>query len=73
MTLRQVIFDIGGGLAKGFKAVQTGGPSGGCLSEEFLDSPIDYEPLAEAGSIMGSGGLIVMDRTPASWTWPSTS
>jgi NADH:ubiquinone oxidoreductase subunit F (NADH-binding)/NAD-dependent dihydropyrimidine dehydrogenase PreA subunit len=62
MTLRRVIFDIGGGLTKDFKAVQTGGPSGGCLSEEFLDTPIDYENLAAAGSIMGSGGLIVIDR-----------
>ena len=62
MTLRQVVYDIGGGLAKDFKAVQTGGPSGGCLGEEFLDTPIDYESLAAAGSIMGSGGLIVLDR-----------
>jgi ferredoxin len=56
-----VIFDIGGGTQKPFKAVQSGGPSGGCLSEEFLDLPIDYEHLAEAGAIMGSGGLIVVD------------
>jgi NADH-quinone oxidoreductase subunit F len=62
MTLRQVIYDIGGGLVKEFKAVQTGGPSGGCLGEEFLDTPIDYENLAAAGSIMGSGGLIVLDK-----------
>lgn len=61
MTLREVIYDIGGGTLKPFKAVQSGGPSGGCLSEEFLDLPIDYEHLAEAGSIMGSGGLIVVD------------
>jgi NADH:ubiquinone oxidoreductase subunit F (NADH-binding)/NAD-dependent dihydropyrimidine dehydrogenase PreA subunit len=61
-TLRRVIYDIGGGLTKDFKAVQTGGPSGGCLGEEFLDTPIDYENLAAAGSIMGSGGLIVIDR-----------
>ena len=61
-TLRRVIDDIGGGVAKDFKAVQTGGPSGGCLGEEFLDTPIDYENLAAAGSIMGSGGLIVLDR-----------
>ena len=61
-TLRKVIFEIGGGLVKEFKAVQTGGPSGGCLSQEFLDTPIDYENLAAAGSIMGSGGLIVIDR-----------
>jgi len=62
MTLRQIIFDIGGGTSKPFKAVQTGGPSGGCLSEEFLDTPVDYESLSAAGSIMGSGGLIVMDE-----------
>jgi NADH:ubiquinone oxidoreductase subunit F (NADH-binding)/(2Fe-2S) ferredoxin len=61
MTLRQIIFDIGGGTKKPFKAVQTGGPSGGCLAEKFLDTPIDYESLCEAGSIMGSGGLIIMD------------
>ena len=61
-TLREIIFDIGGGLFKEFKAVQTGGPSGGCLSEEFLDTPIDYENLAKAGSIMGSGGIIVLDK-----------
>ncbi|MCD6565779.1 MAG: NADH-quinone oxidoreductase subunit NuoF [Bacteroidales bacterium] len=61
-TLRKIIFDIGGGTIKPFKAVQTGGPSGGCLSEEFLDLPVDYESLTQAGSIMGSGGLIVMDQ-----------
>ncbi|HPU29108.1 MAG TPA: NADH-quinone oxidoreductase subunit NuoF [Syntrophorhabdaceae bacterium] len=61
-TLREIIFDIGGGVQKNFKAIQTGGPSGGCLSEEFLDLPVDYESLAAAGSIMGSGGLIVMDE-----------
>lgn len=59
-TLRQIVFDIGGGCFRPFKAVQTGGPSGGCLSEEFLDTPIDYESLTKAGSIMGSGGLIVL-------------
>jgi NADH:ubiquinone oxidoreductase subunit F (NADH-binding)/(2Fe-2S) ferredoxin len=62
-TLREVIYDIGGGTQKPFKAVQSGGPSGGCLSEEFLDLPIDYEHLAEAGAIMGSGGLIVVDSS----------
>ena len=62
MTLRKIILDIGGGSRKPFKAVQTGGPSGGCLSEEFLDTPVDYESLTAAGSIMGSGGLIVMDE-----------
>lgn len=61
-SLREIIYDIGGGSRKEFKAVQTGGPSGGCLSSEFLDLPVDYESLAEAGSIMGSGGLIVMDE-----------
>ena len=62
-TLREMVFEIGGGLPDGhkFKAVQTGGPSGGCLPEQFLDMPVDYESLARAGSIMGSGGMIVMD------------
>ena len=62
-TLREMVFEIGGGLPDGhkFKAVQTGGPSGGCLPEQFLDMPVDYENLARAGSIMGSGGMIVMD------------
>jgi len=61
-TLREIVYNIGGGLQKPFKAIQTGGPSGGCLSEEFLDLAVDYESLAAAGSIMGSGGLIVMDE-----------
>lgn len=61
-TLRKIIYDIGGGSLKEFKAVQTGGPSGGCLSSDFLDLPVDYESLTQAGSIMGSGGLIVMDK-----------
>jgi len=61
-TIREIIYDIGGGSIKKFKAVQTGGPSGGCLSEDYLDLPIDYESLTAAGSIMGSGGLIVMDE-----------
>jgi bidirectional [NiFe] hydrogenase diaphorase subunit len=62
-TLREMVFEIGGGMAEGrhFKAVQTGGPSGGCLPVQFLDMPVDYENLARAGSIMGSGGMIVMD------------
>lgn len=62
--LREIIYDIGGGIPGGkkFKAVQTGGPSGGCLPEEYLDTSIDYESLAEAGSIMGSGGMIVIDE-----------
>ncbi len=65
ITLREIIYDIGGGIPgeKEFKAVQTGGPSGGCIPKELLDLPIDYESLAEAGSIMGSGGMIVMDET----------
>ena len=63
-TLREMIFDIGGGIASGhrFKAVQTGGPSGGCLPEDKLDIPVDYESLQEAGTIMGSGGIVVMDE-----------
>ncbi|MCL2695766.1 MAG: NAD(P)H-dependent oxidoreductase subunit E, partial [Clostridiales bacterium] len=62
-TLRQIIFDIGGGIPDGrqFKAAQTGGPSGGCIPAEHLDTPIDYENLTAIGSMMGSGGLIVMD------------
>ncbi|MBN1225120.1 MAG: NADH-quinone oxidoreductase subunit NuoF [Candidatus Aminicenantes bacterium] len=65
ISLREVIFDIGGGIPGGkkFKAVQTGGPSGGCLPADRLDLPIDYESLAEAGSIMGSGGMIIMDES----------
>jgi NADH:ubiquinone oxidoreductase subunit F (NADH-binding) len=65
ITLREIIFEIGGGIPDGkkFKAVQTGGPSGGCIPEQFLDMPVDYESLAQAGSIMGSGGMIVMDET----------
>jgi NADH:ubiquinone oxidoreductase subunit F (NADH-binding)/(2Fe-2S) ferredoxin len=64
-TLREVIFEIGGGIPNGkkFKAVQTGGPSGGCLTEEHLDQPIDYDTLTALGSMMGSGGMIVMDET----------
>ena len=64
-TLREVIYEIGGGIKNGkkFKAVQTGGPSGGCLTEKFLDTPIDYDNLVAAGSMMGSGGMIVMDET----------
>jgi NADP-reducing hydrogenase subunit HndC len=63
-TLREVIFEIGGGIQYGkkFKAVQTGGPSGGCLTEKHLDTPIDFDNLIAAGSMMGSGGLIVMDE-----------
>lgn len=61
--LREIIFGLGGGMARGrtFKAVQTGGPSGGCIPGRLLDLPVDYESLAQAGSIMGSGGMIVMD------------
>jgi NADH-quinone oxidoreductase subunit F len=64
ITLREIIYNIGGGILgnKKFKAVQTGGPSGGCLPSSFLDTPIDYESLKAAGSIMGSGGMIVMDE-----------
>jgi NADH-quinone oxidoreductase subunit F len=63
-TLRTIIFDIGGGIPKKkkFKAVQTGGPSGGCIPERFLDLPVDFDELAKVGSIMGSGGMIVMDQ-----------
>ncbi len=63
ITLREMIYDLGGGIAGGreFKAVQTGGPSGGCIPDQYLDTPVDYESLAALGSIMGSGGMIVMD------------
>jgi len=65
ITLREIVFEIGGGIPEGrrFKAVQTGGPSGGCLPADYLEMPVDYESLAKAGSIMGSGGMIVMDET----------
>lgn len=64
-TLKEIIYDIGGGIPDGkdFKAAQTGGPSGGCIPKEHLNTPIDYESLKEIGSMMGSGGLIVMDNT----------
>jgi NADH:ubiquinone oxidoreductase subunit F (NADH-binding)/(2Fe-2S) ferredoxin len=64
LTLREVVFDVGGGIIddKGFKAIQTGGPMGGCLPKEYLDLPLDYEELTKAGSMMGSGGLVVMDE-----------
>ncbi|MEE8372285.1 MAG: NADH-quinone oxidoreductase subunit NuoF [Dehalococcoidia bacterium] len=63
-TLRQIIFDVGGGIPKGkrFKAVQIGGPSGGCLPESALDLPVDFDSLAEAGAMMGSGGMVVLDE-----------
>lgn len=64
ITLREIIFEIGGGIpgAQAFKAVQTGGPSGGCIPAQSLDTPVDYESLQALGSIMGSGGMIVMDE-----------
>ena len=64
ITLKQIIFDIGGGVPddKKFKAVQTGGPSGGCIPENMLDMPVDYDSLTSAGSIMGSGGMVVLDE-----------
>ncbi len=65
ITLREIVYDIGGGIPnnRAFKAAQTGGPSGGCIPPEYLDSPVDYESLKALGSIMGSGGLIIMDET----------
>lgn len=65
ITLREIVYDIGGGIPNGrkFKAAQTGGPSGGCIPEQYLDTPIDYESLSAIGSMMGSGGLIIMDDT----------
>jgi NADH-quinone oxidoreductase subunit F len=64
ITLREIIYKIGGGISKGkkFKAVQTGGPSGGCLPDKFLDLPVDFDELTQVGSMMGSGGMIVMDE-----------
>ncbi len=64
ITLREIIYDVGGGIkdGKAFKAVQIGGPMGGCVPAEFLDLPLDYESLAQAGTIMGSGGMIVLDE-----------
>jgi NADH-quinone oxidoreductase subunit F/NADP-reducing hydrogenase subunit HndC len=64
ITLREIIFDIGGGIINNrkFKAVQTGGPSGGCIPEQYLDLPVDFDSLTKVGSIMGSGGMVVMDE-----------
>jgi NADH:ubiquinone oxidoreductase subunit F (NADH-binding) len=64
ISLRDIIYNIGGGIPKKkkFKAVQTGGPSGGCIPEQFLDLPVDFDELTKVGSIMGSGGMIVMDQ-----------
>ncbi len=64
ISLREIIFDVGGGIKdnKQFKAVQIGGPMGGCVPAEYLDVPLDYESLAQAGTIMGSGGMIVLDE-----------
>ena len=64
LTLRELIYEVGGGIKddKKFKAIQTGGPMGGCLPEEYLDLPVDYESLTQAGSIMGSGGMVIMDE-----------
>ena len=64
LTLREIVYDVGGGIKDGkkFKAIQTGGPMGGCLPESYLDLPVDYEALTQAGSMMGSGGLVIMDE-----------
>ena len=64
VTLREIVYEIGGGIPDGkkFKGVQTGGPSGGCLTEKFLDTPVDFDSLIAAGSMMGSGGMIIMDE-----------
>jgi len=65
ITLREIVYDIGGGVPEGkkFKAVQTGGPSGGCIPESLIDLPVDFDRLTEVGSMMGSGGMIVMDES----------
>ena len=62
-TLREIVFDVGGGLIEGrkLKAVQTGGPSGGCIPADKIDTPVEYETLSALGSIMGSGGMIILD------------
>ncbi len=75
ITLREIVFDIGGGIpgGKAFKAVQIGGPSGGCIPAEHLDIKIDYESLKSVGAIMGSGAWWSWTRTPAWWTWRGTS
>ena len=64
LTLHEIVYDVGGGIKddKKFKAIQTGGPMGGCLPESYLDLPVDYEALTQAGSMMGSGGLVIMDE-----------
>jgi NADH:ubiquinone oxidoreductase subunit F (NADH-binding) len=64
VTIREIIYDVGGGILndKAYKAVQTGGPMGGCIPEKYLDMPVDYESLASVGSMMGSGGFVVMDE-----------
>jgi NADH:ubiquinone oxidoreductase subunit F (NADH-binding) len=63
ITLREIVYEIGGGVPGGreFKAAQTGGPSGGCIPKEYIDTPVDYENLSKLGSIMGSGGLVIID------------
>ena len=63
ITLREIVYDIGDGVTEGreFKAAQTGGPSGGCIPDQFLDTPVDYESLKKLDSIMGSGGLVIID------------
>jgi bidirectional [NiFe] hydrogenase diaphorase subunit len=65
ISLREIVFEMGGGIPgdREFKAAQTGGPSGGCISSDYLDTPIDYESLKTLGSIMGSGGLVIIDET----------
>ncbi|NIO22095.1 MAG: NADH-quinone oxidoreductase subunit F, partial [Candidatus Aenigmarchaeota archaeon] len=65
-SLRTIIYEIGGGMKKRgrkFKAVQLGGPSGGCIPEEFLDMPVSYEDVKKSGAIVGSGGMVVMDNS----------
>jgi len=70
ITLREIVEEMGGGVPDGqVKAVQTGGPSGGCIPANLLDTPVDYESLAKLGSMMGSGGMVVMDDRPVWWKW----
>ena len=75
LTLRDVIYGIGGGIKndRKFKAVQMGGPSGGCIPAELIDTPVTYEDINKTGAIVGSGGMIVMDEDTCMVIWPDTS
>jgi len=74
-SLEKIVFQMGesAGTKKKIRAVQTGGPSGGCIPIEHFNTPVDYESLTKLGTIMGSGGMVVMDQDNCMWTWPATS